>query len=94
MAIRINNPNTPTDVKDTKKNKFIGIKLPLDKGENEGYFESTFITFKNRLFGWEANFSAKDKGIVYGKRKQQNDMIMWLQMVGFVRNLKFGAKIL
>jgi len=38
----------------------------------ESTHESTFITFKNRLFGWEANFSAKDKGKVYGKRKQQN----------------------
>ena len=44
MAIRINNPNIPTKVEDTKKNKFIGLKLPLEIGDNEGYFESTFIT--------------------------------------------------
>jgi len=41
--------------------------------DNKSKHESTFITFKNRLFGWEANFSGNnDKGKVYGKRKQQN----------------------
>ncbi len=41
--------------------------------DNKSKHESTFITFKNRLFGWEANFSGSTtKGKVYGKRKQQN----------------------
>tara|TARA_B100000214_G_scaffold267544_1_gene198364 strand:+ start:23 stop:883 length:861 start_codon:yes stop_codon:yes gene_type:complete len=49
--------------------------------------ESTFITFKNRLFGWETNFSGNTtKGKVYGKRKQQNvidyDSLPWINDKG------------
>ena len=44
MAIRVNNPNIPTDKNTTDKSKLIGLKLPLEKGETEGYFESTNIT--------------------------------------------------
>ena len=49
--------------------------------------ESTFVTFKNRLFGWETNFSGSTtKGKVYGKRKQQNvidyDSLPWINDKG------------
>jgi phage baseplate assembly protein W len=44
MAIRINNPNIPTDKNTASKSKLIGLKLPLSVGESEGYFESTNIT--------------------------------------------------
>ena len=44
MAIRINNPNIPTDVNKTNQSKSLGLKLPLNRGDVEGYFESTFIT--------------------------------------------------
>ena len=44
MAIRINNPNIPTDKNTASKSKLIGLKLPLELGDVEGYFESTNIT--------------------------------------------------
>ena len=44
MAIRINNPNIPTDKNTAGKSKLIGLKLPLERGDSEGYFESTNIT--------------------------------------------------
>ena len=44
MAIRVNNPDIPTDKDTASKSKLIGLKLPLANGESEGYFESTNIT--------------------------------------------------
>ena len=44
MAIRVNNPNIPTDKNTDSKSKLIGLKLPLERGESEGYFESTHLT--------------------------------------------------
>ena len=44
MAIRINNPNIPTDKNTAGKSKLIGLKLPLERVDSEGYFESTNIT--------------------------------------------------
>lgn len=44
MAIRVNNPDIATDKNTTGKSKLIGLKLPLEKGDAEGYFESTNIT--------------------------------------------------
>jgi phage baseplate assembly protein W len=46
MAIRINNPTIPTKENTTDRNKFIGLKFPLELGQNEGYFESTTITLE------------------------------------------------
>ena len=44
MAIRINNPNIPTDENKTAQDKSLGLKLPLQRGDVYGYFESTFVT--------------------------------------------------
>ena len=55
--------------------------------DNKSKHQSSIITFKNRLFGWEANFAgSNDKGKVYGKRKQENVVdyngLPWINVKG------------
>jgi len=76
--------------KDFYEKKLISVKaflIPFFTCKDfESTHESTFVTFKNRLFGWEANFSAAGKGKVYGDRKQQNvidySKLPWINVNG------------